>query len=197
VKGFVCVLLAAFLSACGGDSSSDDNGPSKQPRKNYANEAQPENSVLPTPENMVPFVGVYDASDGAFNEGDEIYYIINEKGIIRTYDYMNDAVDSRGNCYKQASKTPLKANYDMEGRQFYWDEAGQRLVMTYRGALFSINLNADSVPVDFRFLNTTRTKISQLSPGGTTGFPEPMLAHMLLLPTTSGPTMSDLINGDC
>lgn len=189
------ICFGAVLAACGGSDSSDNNRPYVEPRKSYPNEVQPENSVLPTPEDMAPFVGVFDASDTSLNKGDEIYYTINRKGILRVYDYQNDAVDSAGNCYAPATRRPIKANYDLEGRQFYWDETGQRLVMTYRGKLLAINLDENGTPVSMTFKFST-TNITYRG-GGEPGYPDPILLILRLVPLSGSPTMSDLKNSSC
>ncbi|WP_157375630.1 hypothetical protein [Alcanivorax hongdengensis] len=127
LRFFGALLFSLVLAACGGGGggSSSNNDSGNDGAKKSATKYLPEGASKPTSEQAGWISGVYDAETGSDN--DEIYYYIDEEGVVHTYDYMNDGVDSSGNCYAVAANG--KANYQLEGKQLYWVESKQEFAV--------------------------------------------------------------------
>lgn len=202
MKHLCMIFLASLLAACGGSDKSDvpalpDPGSASAPAPLTGNnEQQPSNSALPTPEQIARLVGVYSAENASGAPGDEIYYSIDEAGIIRTHDYMNDAVDAGGNCYQAAGN--LKANYQLEGRQLYWDtrSGASRAILTYHGRILAFDTYSSGASISGFSWGGFSSRNLTLSIDTYNG-EEVNLRLVLVASATNSPTANDIAAATC
>lgn len=140
---FVSVLgMTVVLAACGGGGGSSGGGGnagSSAGADTQTPKDQPAGTQKPTAEQAGWIAGLYDASTAS----DEIYYEIDAEGVVRTHDYMNDGVDSGGNCYQPApSDSTSKPNAILEGNQLYWDEGNSRFATKTSAGVVKIGISA-------------------------------------------------------
>lgn len=139
---FVSVLcMTVVLAACGGGggSSGGSNAGNNSGSGTETPKDQPAGTQTPTQKQAAWISGLYDASTAS----DEIYYEIDAEGVVRTHDYMNDGVDSGGNCYQPApTDSTTKPNAILEGKQLYWDQDSNRFATKTSAGIVKIGISA-------------------------------------------------------
>lgn len=178
--------MSVVLAACGGGGGSSSGGGGTNTAGTSGGtetpKDQPAGTQKPTSEQAGWIAGLYDASTAS----DEIYYEIDAEGVVRTHDYMNDGVDSAGNCYQPApADSTTKANAILEGKQLYWDAANNQ---------FATKTSAGTVKIG---IDATTKEINKLGLGGISGGSGLNLttsSYILRLTpdTTATPTLADV-----
>lgn len=176
--------MTVVLAACGGGGSSSGGGNagSGADSGTQTPKDQPAGTQKPTAEQAGWIAGLYNASTAS----DEVYYEIDAEGVIRTHDYMNDGVDSAGNCYQPVpTDSTTKANAMLEGKQLYWHEAGSQFATKTSFGIVKIGISSTTKEIN-------KLGLDGISGGGSLNLSTSNYVLRLTPNTTSTPTLADV-----